>query len=146
MNEIIVRLNQHLNEVPKKLKAIPESELTKKPMPGKWSRKEVLGHLVDSAIYNIVRFTEAQYLPQPYVVEGYAQDKLVAVNDYQNLPLEHILLLWEKLNRQIIFILERIPQEKFQTPIIRKGEEKTLGWLAEDYVQHLEHHLAQVFF
>ncbi len=145
MKLLISRLEKHLDDVPARIKSFSANELLKKPAPGKWSKKEIMGHLVDSAIYNIIRFTQAQYQPSPYVVEGYAQDDLVAVNDYQNLPLEHILETWKCLNRHIIFILSNLSKEKREIAIVRRGEPKTLGWLAEDYVNHMEHHLRQVF-
>lgn len=145
MKFLIGRLEKYLDEVPGRTQSFSEEELLKKPAPGKWSKKEIMGHLVDSAIHNIIRFTQAQYKPSPYVVEGYEQDNLVAVNGYQNLPLEHILETWMRLNRQIIFIWSKLPEEKLQVPIIRRGEPKTLGWLMEDYVDHMEHHLRQIF-
>jgi len=145
MKVVIGRLEKHLAEVPGRMKSFAEPELMQRPAPGKWSRKEIMGHLVDSAIYNILRFTQAQYKPSPYVVEGYEQDNLVAVNDYQNLPLEHLLATWELLNRHIVFILSKLSKEKQQIPIVRKGEPRTLGWLAEDYLNHMEHHLKQIF-
>jgi hypothetical protein len=154
MKDSISRLEKYLEEVPDRIKSIPKDEMMSrpncakatvgKPATGKWSKKEIMGHLVDSAIYNIIRFTQVQYKPSPYVVEGYEQDKLVELNDYQNVPIENILMAWEQLNRQDIFILSKLTQEQLSIPIIRKGEEKTLGWLAEDYVNHMEHHLEQI--
>jgi hypothetical protein len=115
--------------------------------PGKWNRQEILGHLIDSAINNLKRFTEIQFLPQPYIVQAYEQDELVRVNDYAQLPLDHLLGLWQALNRQIIFVVENIPAEKLHYPVnpgYHNNETKTLGWIICDYVAHIEHHWKQV--
>src|SRR5688572_4811077 len=99
MDAITSKLAHHLASVPARIKAIPENELHGQPAPGKWSKKEIMGHLIDSALYNLMRFSQAQYKPLPYVVEGYAQDDLVHINDYQNLPLTSILDTWQALNK-----------------------------------------------
>lgn len=85
-------------------------------------------------------------MPQPYMVYGYRQNELVTVNNYQQLPLDHLLSLWFSLNSQIIYAVENIPAEKLQYSIqLSNGEIKTLSWLIIDYVDHMEHHWKQVF-
>lgn len=122
-------------------------ELLKRPAPGKWSKQEILGHLTDSALNNVKRFTEIQFSPQPYTVVPYKQEELVMLNHYQHLPLEHLLVLWQSLNRQIIYIVKNIPPERLNykvNPHYDNNEMKTLGWIIADYVAHMEHHLEQV--
>lgn len=145
-NEVLQRLINHIEMVPQQfLQLSPEARLHK-PAPDKWSAQEILGHLIDSAINNLKRFTESQFLPQPYTVIRYQQDELVIINNYQQLPADHILLLWQQLNRQIVFVIKDIPVEKLSyTIIIPSGEHKTLSWLITDYVDHMEHHLNQLF-
>lgn len=139
------RLHHHIIDVPVRLSALSEEALTHHA-PGKWSRKEVLGHLIDSAINNLKRFTDAQVADGPYLIQPYNQDQLVFVNQYQNLPLSHLLTLWSSLNRQILFVTEAIPADNL-TRLIQvaltpdKSQTKPLIWLIEDYVMHLEHHL-----
>ena len=60
----------------------PTEELAQRPAPSKWSKKEILGHLVDSGVNNLQRFTEIQFHPKPYVLRNYNQDELVKINDY----------------------------------------------------------------
>lgn len=138
-------LQQHIQDVPELYKQFPKEVLLAKPAPGKWSKQEILGHLIDSAVNNLKRFTDAQFLPQPYQVLRYAQDDVVKANNYQQLSLSHLLQLWCALNQQIVYVLSAIPGEKLAYTIITpSGESKTLEWLAIDYVAHLEHHLMQV--
>lgn len=145
MDTSVSKLRSHLTEVPESIRKLSDEELHRKAAPGKWSKIEIMGHLIDSVRYNLFRFTEAQYKPLPYVVEGYSQDDLVRVNDYQNLPLETILDTWTVLNNHIVVLLSKLSKEQQKIPIIRNGELRTLGWLAEDYVNHMDHHLAQIF-
>ena len=142
----IQQLEKHISEVPDRFKQLSEDVILKKTAPGKWSKQEILGHLIDSAINNLKRFTDSQYLPQPYTVIRYSQDDLVVINLYQQLPLEHLLPLWIALNQQIVYVISNIPADKLSYKIIiPSGDSKTLEWLAIDYVEHMEHHLGQIF-
>ena len=138
------RLQQHLEQVPARLNALSEKELLEQA-PGKWSRKEILGHLIDSALNNLKRFTDAQFAGEVYQIQGYNQTNLVAVNRYQELPLSHLIALWSALNTQILYVTGAMAAEKLAQPVQFESDEtaakRTLGWLIEDYVAHLEHHL-----
>ena len=148
INAAMQQLEIYIETFPIKLKQFSSEELLMRPAPGKWSKQEILGHLIDSAINNLKRFTEIQFLPQPYTVISYQQNELVIVNDYQNLPLQHLLEFWQSLNRQIIFVVKAIPADKLNYPVdpqYENREMKTLGWIIADYVAHMEHHLRQIF-
>ena len=141
------RLEVHIKHVPVLFKGFSEEQLLQKPAPGKWSKKEILGHLIDSAINNLQRFIEVQFLPQPYHIVSYRQNELVDVNHYQELPINHLLDLWSALNKQIVYVVQSTPGKSFEFPVDPKydnGEMKTLGWVICDYVAHMEHHLKQV--
>jgi hypothetical protein len=140
------RLSGYLQSIPDVFKKFSSEELLHKPSPGKWSKQEILGHLIDSAINNLKRFTEIQFLPQPYIITSYQQDELVNVNHYQQLSLDHLLNLWAALNQQIIYVVKNIPAEKFNyavNPQYDNNEIKTLGWVICDYTAHMEHHVKQ---
>jgi len=142
------QLEIHIETFPGKMKELASEELLKRPAQGKWSKQEILGHLIDSAINNLQRFTEIQFLPQPYSVIHYRQNELVIVNDYQNLPLQHLLDLWRVLNRQIVLVVKNTTVEKLDYPVdpqYENKELKTLSWIICDYVAHMEHHFRQIF-
>jgi Protein of unknown function (DUF664). len=144
--EVIRLLEKYIAEIPARFADFSTDELLSRPAPGKWSRQEILGHLADSALNNLKRFTECQFLPQPYRVAMYFQDALVVANGYQHLPLQQVMDLWKALNRQILYVMKNVPAEKLGYEIITpSGESKTLEWLMIDYIVHMEHHWGQVF-
>ncbi len=113
--------------------------------PGKWSKKEVLGHLVDSAVHNLVRFTEINYVEKPYRHRPYNQIDLVNLNHYQTKDIEELNQLWLSLNRQIIGIMKTVDDKALDYKIILSDESVIdLKFLMTDYVEHLEHHINQI--
>jgi hypothetical protein len=145
----MVRLQTLISLVRAKYESLQTDELLNAPAPGKWSRQQVLGHLVDSAINNLKRFTDAQLVEQPYIIIPYKQDGLMEVNAYQELPLQHLLILWQSLNQQIVFVVRNIPVDKLAyevQPQYNQTGSQTLAWLICDYVAHMEHHLRAMSF
>jgi len=141
MQSIALQLESIINQHMPALKAIPESEMMDKPSPSKWSKKEILGHTIDSAQNNIRRFIVAQYEENPSI--RYNQDEWVAIVDYQHYDLSDLINLWYLLNKHISIILKNIPSEMAQRKC-QTEDLHTLEWLAQDYLKHLMHHLHQV--
>ena len=147
ITDALHRLRRHIDDVPTRLQILSAAELTQHT-PGKWSRKEILGHLIDSALNNLKRFTDAQFADGIYSIHPYNQNKLVVVNHYQALPLTHLLTLWCSLNMQIVYVAESIPAASLNQPVLIGpviNPEQTLCWVIEDYVAHLEHHLTTLY-
>ena len=123
------------------LRSVREAEFNLKPSPLKWSRKEILGHLVDSAQNNIRRFIVAQYEERPKIV--YNQDKWVAITNYQEYQLTDLIDLWHQVNKHLCHVLTSMPVEMIKRQV-QTEDLHDLEWLARDYVKHLLHHLHQV--
>lgn len=122
----------------------PEQWLAK-PNPSKWSKQEILGHLIDSAINNLQRFTEIQHVDKPYTIRPYSQEGLVNANGYQQHNLQALINLWLALNDQIGWVMDQKTTTDLAQPIVTPGgSTKDLAWLMEDYVVHLNHHLRQI--
>lgn len=146
MNQIITRILYLVNEVPKRLEAFSVAEMTARPAPNKWSKREILGHLCDSAMHNWQRFCLAQHTNGDLRHTGYQQDVLVVENNWQGQPTAETVRLWTSLNAQLVAVLKNLPKEKLGNTItLPDGKAGTLEYLIEDYLRHLEHHLAQVF-
>ena len=122
-----------------------ESEMTYKVSDGKWSKKEILGHLIDSGIKNLQRFTEIQFEEAPYSIRNYKQNELVIANGYQHSETNEILDFWNSINNRILYLFS-IQNEKSLSfkVILDNGNVSNLKFLMEDYVKHLEHHLNQI--
>ena len=111
---------------------------------GGWSRKQVLGHLIDSASNNHQRFVRASLqdsLEFPaYDPNGWSRAQAAGEADW---PL--LAALWADYNRYLAHIIGHLPQTKLEVPIrIGQDEPVTLKYLAADYLRHLLHHLGQI--
>ncbi|HVH11740.1 MAG TPA: DinB family protein [Longimicrobium sp.] len=127
------------------LRGIAPDAAMERPAPGKWSRKEILGHLVDSASNNHQRFVRAQEGAEMRG-PGYAQDHWVAVQDYQGRDWQELIALWEAYNLHLAHGIRAIPAPRLATPcIIADREPVTLLYVVQDYLDHLKHHLRQIF-
>ena len=128
-----------------KLLRFSEEEASEKKLPSKWSKKEILGHLIDSALNNYTRFVRAQHAE--YVeLPGYNQDFWVEVRGYQRTDWKEIIDIWRIQNLHIVRILPLIPARALQhICVIGPGAPVSLQYIAEDYLRHLNHHLAQIF-
>ena len=146
MLEISRELEKTVKEASTRLQLLDETSLDSKPSSGKWSKKEILGHLIDSANNNLNRFIRGQYENEPHIV--YDQDQWVALQNYQSMPFAEVLQLWKSSNNQVINVLKNIPPQNFDRQCdTGKGEKElhSLSWLANDYLAHMHHHLKQIF-
>jgi hypothetical protein len=122
----------------------------------KWSPKQIIGHLIDSAANNHSRFVRAQSTDD-LVFPGYEQEKWVTFQGYQDRPWSELIDLWRLYNRHILNIIRLTPQEirnklrhKHNLHVtaagtIREDEPVTLDYFMRDYVEHLKKHLSQIF-
>ncbi|AWH85916.1 DinB family protein [Flavobacterium album] len=137
------RLQHLITTLPEKLLAIPEVEFSHKPTSDKWSKKEIIGHLIDSATNNQHRFVRAQFEDAPKIT--YQQDNWVASSRYNEMEGKHVIAFWQMYNRHLIEVVKRIPEADMQRECNNGGENNvTLAWLIEDYIKHMEHHLKQM--
>ena len=141
MRQLALELTTLIEQYLPALQSIPEEDMSHKPSPQKWSKKEIMGHLIDSAQNNIRRFIVARYEDGPFI--KYNQDQWVALSNYQQFNTPELLQLWKLLNKQISVILENTDNASAQREC-NTGQPRTIAWLAEDYITHLKHHLFQV--
>jgi hypothetical protein len=106
-----------------------------------WSPKEELGHLIDSAANNHVRFVRA-LIEAEYRGPSYAQNGWVSAHRYQEMAWLTIVEFWINYNSFLCSLLEHVPENKLQTLcFVGSGEGVSLSFLVSDYVVHMQHHL-----
>lgn len=142
MENVVHELRKIISDFTKKINALPEAEFSAKPLPHKWSKKEVVGHLIDSAQNNLRRFICGQYETTPPLIT-YQQDFWVNINQYQRMDRQDIIQLWRLMNQRICVVLENMPAENYSKEC-NTGTLRSLEWLAVDYVKHMKHHLNQI--
>ncbi len=145
MKETINRLEELLNSGLEYISKSSEMEFTQKASPEKWQKKEIIGHLIDSGINNLQRFTEVQFEIKPYKIRQYRQDELVKANDYQHSEINEVVELWISINNRIISLMKKQTIKTLKYNIELNNETiSDLRFLMMDYVDHLEHHLNQI--
>lgn len=145
MKEIAQKLEKVIDHAAHKMFGISESDSEMRPAPDKWSKKEIIGHLIDSASNNHQRFVRGQEI-KSLSLPGYTQDFWVSRQAYQGEPWKTLVALWTTYNTHLAHVIAQIPQDS-ENNLCTVGSDQpvTLKWLAEDYVKHAEHHLEQIF-
>jgi RimJ/RimL family protein N-acetyltransferase len=136
------RLEYLLDTVPALLETIDAEEFGRSPAPGKWSKKQIIGHLIDSAANNHQRFIRGQFEDEPHI--SYDQEQWNRAGQYSSLPGTHILNMWETCNRHILLLMQQVDPKLLDRKVNTGDRTMTLSEIYEDYVAHLEHHLRQV--
>jgi len=119
-------------------------EVSLKKRSDKWSKKELLGHLIDSAANNHQRFVRAVYNAAASF-PTYDQNTWVRIQKYDESTWETLVTLWSAYNRHLSDVIERIPTAAMSSPCnVGKEEPVTLEVVIRDYVRHLQHHVGQI--
>jgi DinB superfamily len=139
-----------------RLEDIPEEQSRRKTSTDDWAPIEVIGHLIDSAANNHQRFVRAQ-VTDDLVFPGYEQNHWVSSQKYQDESWSEVIQLWSAYNLHLVHVASVIPEDvltKARSPhtldqiafnLVDKGTPATLEYLIRDYVDHLRHHLDQIF-
>lgn len=151
----VVELRNAIEQFTPMLEAMSDEETRRRPQPGKWCSREIIGHLIDSASNNHQRFVRALF-QDDLVFPGYAQDAWVSAQQYRDAPWRELVELWRSFNLHIARVMEAAPAEQRLRPRARHNldelawvaippdEPTTLDYFMADYVAHLKHHLAQI--
>jgi hypothetical protein len=156
MNEALEDFRRTIEEAGERLRHMPEA-LTRDPLSdGKWSAREVIGHLIDSASNNHQRFVRAQFTDE-LIFPPYEQEAWVSAQRYNDEPWSILVQLWESYNLHLLHVMSAIPAE-MRTRLCRKHNLQRIAWetvsetepvtlefLMLDYIAHLKNHLKQIF-
>lgn len=149
-------LTERTEVLAEQLRRITNEQAAAHPRPGAWSAKEILGHLVDSAVNNLPRFVEGR-TGMGLVFPGYDQEAWVAAQQWQDHDWHDLVTLWRLLNGRVVAVMQSTPLADLERPrhphslhriawqTVPEEEPTTLEYLMRDYVGHLEHHLDVLF-
>jgi hypothetical protein len=144
MRELSEKLLIVVDAAEPRLREVSALESSKPILAGGWSRKQVIGHLIDSASNNHQRFVRASLQPS-LDFPAYDQDGNVRVQAVQDADWALLVTLWSAYNRYLAHVIAHLPASRLDT-VCRIGSDEpvTLGFLATDYLTHLLHHLRQI--
>jgi len=144
MKELSQRLLATVEAAEPRLRRISGSESIHPVLPGGWSRRQVLGHLIDSASNNHQRFVRGAMQPS-LEFPGYDQEANVRLQAPQEADWPLLVALWSAYNRYLAHVIARLPASKLESVCrIGSGAPVTLRFLADDYLTHMLHHLRQI--
>lgn len=143
LSSSLSRLRYLCEMIPEVLVAFDDSEWAIQASPEKWTKKQILGHLIDSATNNHHRYIRAQFQDKPSI--DYHAESWVRANHYQMMDPHHLIHFWSIYNQHIAKVISQMPAEVMQRECYSGDESPhTLQWLFDDYVVHVEHHLHQL--
>ena len=144
LESIAAELSHVVDSAAVDLRTITDEVTASKPSADAWSVKEILGHLIDSAANNHQRFVRAQQAGA-FSFPGYEQNHWVWSQAYQDRPWLQLIDFWVAYNHHLAHVIRQIPESAAHIPCrIGTDEAVTLGFLVEDYLAHLRHHLKQI--
>lgn len=155
MQNYVIELREVVEAAYSELLAVSDADSARSASGHKWSAREVIGHLIDSASVNHQRFVRAQFQDN-LIFPAYEQEDWVRVQRYGDAPWEELLSLWRSYNLHIAHVMAAAPEEvrrrrhtehnldKIGWQAVAEGEPTTLDYLMRDYVGHLKHHLRQI--
>ena len=155
MQNFIEDFRQTVEEAAHRLMLISEEQSQTPRGQGKWTAKEIVGHLIDSAANNHQRFVLAQFTDD-LVFSGYEQEEWVRVQGYNQEPWQQLVQLWKHYNLHLQHLMSATPEEtrmreranhsldKIAVQPVAKNQPVTLDYFMRDYVVHMKNHLCQL--
>jgi hypothetical protein len=139
----VATLGAVIQAVPPRLGKLSEKAVADRPAPDSWSAKQELGHLLDSAIMNHVRFLRVLTETNP-TLPGYDGEFCVNAHAYRERDWADLIATWSRLNAHFLMAAEGVSAESWKRPCIFDGKPATLEFMLIDYVEHALHHLEHI--
>jgi hypothetical protein len=127
---------------------LPQLNDTAARIDGHWSKKQILGHLIDSASNNHQRFVRGQ-LVRDLSTPSYAQQQWVETERFQEREWNDLVHFWLAYNRHLLHLMSTVAKDQLDA-VIRvvidqdSNDPVSLEFVMIDYVHHLKHHLRQI--
>jgi hypothetical protein len=154
MQQFLNEFHDIVETARRSLLVLGAEEAAKHP-PGKWSPKEIVGHLIDSAANNHQRFIRAQFTDD-LVCPPYDQENWVNAQKYDDESWPELVNLWASYNLHLHHVFSVMPQDALTRPrekhnldqvawtAVASTTPTTLEYFVRDYVGHMRHHLRQI--
>jgi len=144
MKNIAQQLRSIIATIEPQLSRMTHYDMGLKPAPDEWSKKEILGHLIDSAANNHQRFVRAvNKVAAPFPT--YDQNEWVRIQRYNERPWASLVAFWSEYNNHLSHVIECIPKDAKSSPCnIGEKEPVPLDFVIKDYLRHLQHHLKDI--
>jgi hypothetical protein len=155
MQDFLDDFRQTVEAAADRLMRISEEQSQTPRAEGKWTAKEIIGHLIDSAANNHQRFVRAQFTDD-LLFSGYEQEEWVRVQGYNREPWQQLVQLWKHYNLHLQHLMLAMPEEarvkerarhslgKIAWQTVAENQPVTLDYFMRDYVAHMKNHLRQV--
>ena len=144
MKDIAHQLRSIISEVEPQISQMKNDEVEHKSTPPEWSKKEILGHLIDSAANNHQRFVRAVNKVAAQF-PTYDQEEWVKIQRYNERPWPSLVTLWAAYNLYLSDLIECIPEDAASSPCnIGKKDPVPLDFVIKDYLRHLRQHLKDI--
>ena len=154
--QFLDEFEQTIESTATRLLSLTKEQTQPIPKGDKWTRKQILGHLIDSAANNHQRFVKAQFT-DALVFPGYEQERWVDAGHYNDEDWPQLVQLWKLYNLHLAHLASFISPEILRgertehnldviawQPVDKK-EPATLEYFIRDYAGHMRHHLDQIF-
>jgi hypothetical protein len=144
MNDIARQIRILVDEASGPLARMEPDQVSSNDRPGEWSKKEILGHLIDSAANNHQRFVRAVYNAAA-TFPAYDQNAWVQIQHYRESDWAGLVALWSAYNRHLSDVVERLPEGASSASCnIGQAEPVPLEFVVRDYLRHVRHHLNDI--
>ena len=155
-DQFLIGFRETILDATSRLRDIAPEASRKKPAPDDWASIEILGHLIDSAANNHQRFVRSQFTDDMFF-QGYEQNNWVNSQKYLDESWPDLIQLWSSYNLHLHHVASVMPAEVLTKPrtkhnldeisfvAVKPGEPSTMEYFIRDYVDHLRHHLDQIF-
>ena len=155
MQTYVTELREAVERAAPRLLALSDEESLRPREQDKWSPREIIGHLIDSASNNHQRFVRAQF-QDSLIFPGYAQEDWVRVQGYRDAPWHELVTLWQSFNQHLARVMAVVPEDvrlkdrsehnlqQIGWQTVPTQQAATLDFLMSDYVGHLKNHLRQI--
>jgi hypothetical protein len=144
MEDFLSAFDTTLREAVQRLNRISPEQAKLARAPGKWTRKEILGHLLDSAANNHQRFVRVP-LQAGISLAGYQQNDWVSLQQYQDYDWQQLTTFWHLYNLHLLHVVKGLPNTALKHTFELNGETLELEFVIRDYLSHMNHHLAQIY-